>query len=87
MEISNELRKLIDPNNECCCEHSLSNKCKVWAWNNNYGIEEKVNGAEYYCLKDGVCEYIENKDSHNLYSPIFTIQACEEILKKVKQVR
>lgn len=31
MAISNELRKLVDPNNECCCEHCLSNKCKEWA--------------------------------------------------------
>ena len=32
MAISNELRKLVDPNNECCCEHCLSNKCKEWAY-------------------------------------------------------
>ena len=31
MAISDELRKLVDPNNECCCEHCLSNKCKEWA--------------------------------------------------------
>jgi len=31
MEISNELRKLVDPNNEYCCKHCLSNKCKKWA--------------------------------------------------------
>lgn len=37
MEISNELRKLVDPNNECCCEHSLANKCKEWAYS-TYGI-------------------------------------------------
>ena len=28
MAISDELRKLVDPNNECCCEHCLGNKCK-----------------------------------------------------------
>lgn len=36
MEISNELRKLVDPNNECCCEHSLANKCKEWAFSKGY---------------------------------------------------
>ena len=30
MAISDELRKLVDPNNDCCCEHCLSNKCKEW---------------------------------------------------------
>ena len=38
MEISDELRKLVDPNNECCCEHCLSNKCKEWAWKAGYGM-------------------------------------------------
>ena len=38
MAISDELRKLVDPNNECCCEHCLSNKCKEWAHIKGYGI-------------------------------------------------
>ena len=33
------LRKLVDPNNECCCESCLSNKCKEWALNKGYIIE------------------------------------------------
>lgn len=36
MAISDELRKLIDPNNDCCCEHCLSNKCKEWALKQGY---------------------------------------------------
>ena len=36
MAISDELRKLVDPNNECCCEHCLSNKCKEWAEYNGW---------------------------------------------------
>lgn len=31
MEISNELRRLVDPNGECCCEYCFVNKCKEWA--------------------------------------------------------
>lgn len=27
-----ELRKIIDPNNECCCEYHLMAKCKEWAF-------------------------------------------------------
>ena len=37
MAISDELRKQVDPNNECCCKHCLSNKCKEWAYS-TYGI-------------------------------------------------
>lgn len=32
MAISDELRKQVDPNNESCCKHCLSNKCKEWAF-------------------------------------------------------
>ena len=49
MAISDELRKLVDPNNECCCEHSLGNKCKEWAFDEGYSIsvwKERVIG--YY---------------------------------------
>lgn len=38
MEILNELRKLVDPNNECCCKHCFSSKCKEWAMNKGYQI-------------------------------------------------
>ena len=38
MAVSDELRKLVDPNNECCCENCLSNKCKEWAWKMGFGI-------------------------------------------------
>ena len=42
MEISDELRKLVDPSNECCCEHFLSNKCKEWAYNNGYTLKSDL---------------------------------------------
>ena len=29
--ISTELKKLVDPKNECCCEYHLAHKCKEWA--------------------------------------------------------
>lgn len=42
MAISDELRKLVDPNNECCCEHCLSNKCKEWASKKGYILFSKT---------------------------------------------
>ena len=33
-----ELRNLVDPNNECCCEHCLANKCKEWALGRGYRL-------------------------------------------------
>lgn len=39
MAISDELRKQVDLNNECCCEHCLSNKCKEWAINKGYELK------------------------------------------------
>ena len=42
MAISDELRKLVDPNNECCCEHCLSNKCKEWASTKGYILFSKT---------------------------------------------
>ena len=53
MAISNELRKLVDPHNECCCEHCLGNKCKEWASNNSiYGIGSTFNEAWIYLIKE-----------------------------------
>lgn len=37
--ISTKLKQIVDPNNECCCEHSLAHKCKERAFNNGYEIE------------------------------------------------
>ena len=36
MEISNELRRLVDPNGKCCCEYCLINKCKEWNLSKGY---------------------------------------------------
>ncbi len=40
MAISNELRRLVDPDNECCCEYCLSIKCKEWAL--NYMVDKEI---------------------------------------------
>lgn len=51
MAISDELRKLVDPNNECCCEHCLSNKCKEWAF--EFRFDNKPTNNRYYRQRSG----------------------------------
>lgn len=61
MAISDELRKLVDPNNECCCEHCLGNKCKEWAWLKEYRlISGKFDDNSFYCDIE-TSEYDEHK--------------------------
>ena len=52
MEISNELRNLVDPNSECCCEHSLGNKCKEWAMSKGYQIISGLSDEPAYRKQD-----------------------------------
>jgi len=48
MEISNELRKLVDPNNECCCEHCLAHKCKKWATSKGYDLSSDLKSVSFW---------------------------------------
>ncbi len=86
MAISDELRKLVDPNNECCCEHCLSNKCKEWAYSNGYDLVSSV--GNFNCGKHkGSCMLHDdvNRDYTNCYTgdtePEAIFKACEWILK------
>ena len=94
MEISNELRKLVDQNNECCCKHSLGNKCKEWILNQknkdcfyiadqfSLNIESQMGVIKYFW-----CVLLKN---NSRVSPEFKadseieaiIKACEFILIK-----
>ena len=82
MAISDELRKLVDPNNDCCCEHCLSNKCKEWAYNDKslcgYSIELKSYKSEFgYWL----CELIsEDITFSGDTEPEAIFAACQWIL-------
>lgn len=71
MEISNELRRLVDPNGKCCCEYCLVNKCKEWAL---------ING---YLVMSGNCEAFKetNKyyDSHDNISILYTFASVRKI--------
>ena len=83
MEISNELRKLVDPNNECCCEHCLSNKCKEWASNNQFTLVSGDSGHGFVC---SVGHYSNNDINVEFYGENefnAVIQGCEFILNKI----
>lgn len=40
--ISIELKAIVDPNNECCCEHKLAYKVKEWAFKQNYIMSSEL---------------------------------------------
>lgn len=81
MAISDELRKLVDPNNECCCEHCISNKCKEWAFKQGYYLTI-YNDAIDVILKTN-CKTIENiTNGSYLYDYNLVFKACQWILEK-----
>ena len=97
MAISNELRRLVDPNNECCCEYCFSIKCKEWILNQknkdcfyiadqfSLNIESQMGVIKYFW-----CVLLKNSSR---ISPEFKadseieaiIKACEFILTKRNQ--
>ena len=87
MAISDELRKLVDPNNECCCEHCLSNKCEEWAvkQENCFAIVSGKLPDNYFCCVQYKFAWIGTDDFEKYFrtdtksEAIF--KACEWILK------
>ena len=88
MAISDELRKLVDPNNDCCCEHCLSNRCKEWALTNKYKIViYSDDSSEWYCQVQLVDVDKQPKEwSVAQTEPGATFKACQWILdnKEIK---
>ena len=83
MEISNELRRLVDPNGKCCCEYCLINKCKEWAFKNKYKIQSQINesnkGHSHITKKNDDCwdkGFFEDTEIEAI------IKSCEFILIK-----
>ena len=82
MNISKELQKIVDPSNECCCEHCISNKCKEWAYKQGYSIVDGIdtigNKICYImkCTGFAVDYYYEQTIN---YVDVF--QACQWILE------
>ena len=86
-ELADELRKLVDPNNECCCEHCLSNKCKEWAYKQGYILMSTIrtNSSLAICefSKSGKHDYEDelynNFRAHTEHEAVFL--ACKWILE------
>lgn len=83
MAISDELRKQVDLNNECCCGHCLSNKCKEWAFSKGYSIsihQSEISGyiAEVHCGWSVT-------DFHSRFEPEAIIKCCEWVLKEINE--
>ena len=80
MAIPDELRKLVDPNNECCCEPCLSNKCKEWAYKRGFLIGSNcrqgitVIDINTHTVLNNFDVYIEDFTE-------FEIKACQWILE------
>lgn len=94
MAISNELRKLVDPNNECCCEHCLSSKCKEWAFKQGYVIisglsckEHPSKEIEYDCIIEDFYSYYEDNTPFIQFfdtsEPEAIFKACQWILDQI----
>ena len=89
MAISDELRKQVDPNNESCCKHCLSNKCKEWAYSQGYIISSGLTPV-LGVNKDGWAEVFSSSTPldgklhtfKQLSEPEAIIKACEWILTK-----
>ncbi len=88
MEISNELRRLVDPNGECCCEYCFVSKCKEWAENKGYIIFSKNKECLIYST-DEVYDVIECLSQYEDYFEADSevqsiIKACNWILEQNK---
>lgn len=83
MTISDELRKLVDPNNECCCEHCLSNKCKEWAIKNHYGIS--VHASEFVGYIVEIQSGFSITDFQYATEPEAMFKATSYIMEQLKQ--
>ena len=86
MEISDELRKIVDQNNECCCKYCLSNKCKEWAHKKGF-IYIGNNGLINIHSYDNKIIAIINNNVENWFDIEIDIIACNWILENSKLKR
>ena len=86
MAISDELRKQVDPNNESCCKHCLSNKCKEWSYTQGYILFSKIrlNSSLASCYFDTMGKHDYEDGYHNDFraesEPEAIFKACQWIL-------
>ena len=89
MAISDELRKQVDLNTECCCEHCLSNKCKEWAFKRKFDFEiiRIKHGKDYGKIFVRIHTIHTNRVNGKEFYPFeeepeAIFKACEWILKE-----
>ena len=84
--IGKELKQIVDPNNETCCEYHLAHKCKEFALDNHYSILLELSfplSGIIIINREGeeVYDEVSDKPEHEL---IF--EGCEWILKQKERI-
>ena len=90
MEISNELRKLVDQNGKCCCEYCLVNKCKVWVFNKYKIYLSSELGEDSEVSLFWTANFKIKKENKSFYGDTeieAVIKASEYILKEINENR
>ena len=72
------LRKIIDPNNEACCDYHLMVKCKEWALEQGYELRS---GFEYADDNKGCyyCDFKKIKKQIDFYECDYYIADSEQL--------
>ena len=86
--ISTELKKLVDPKNECCCEYHIAHKCKEWAKLKHFIDIDSHSG----CARWGAKAESHNGRPSVFYEQVFIgrtetdaiFKACEWIMEQKK---
>ena len=80
-----EMRKLVDLNNEACCDYELGNLCKEWSVSQGYiiasGLTHRLNGW-YEILDDPQGECITDGSADTELDAI--LKAIEWVMENIK---
>ena len=80
--INTKLRKLVDPNNECCCEYELAYMCKERAFTKGYVyVENNLGYSKINKIGTEHRKFWEDEE----YNPFRIFKACEFILKETNK--
>jgi len=87
--LGKELKRLIDPNGKCCCEHALASNCKKWAlgltpsWKVTSGLHlDKAFAQIEFRLNESECEL---RHYYADIEPSAVFKACEWVLQQTKK--
>ena len=86
--ITEELHDLVDPDRESCCLHSLGNKCKEWAWKNNFELKSTLNFESGHCqiehIYKGWQKMFESDSLEGIAEPKVIFKATSYIREQLK---